>query len=162
MRKTVGGQKPDALPANAVDVETEAHVAVTSEDARHPIEHAFDGRGAPGGTEWIAGGPGEQRITVSFDTPQALRAVVVEIQDVLESRTQEIEFAVASGTGPLDVVHRQEFSFSPAGATLERERWTIDRKDVRQIGLVIRPSKGGGSARARLTTFAFERANTPT
>lgn len=160
MRKTVGGETVEAIRADTVDVETEAHVAVTSEDAAHPIERAFDGRGAPGGTEWIAGGSGEQRITVSFDSPQALCAVVVEIEDPLESRTQEIELAVASGTGPLEVVHRQEFHFSPSGATLERERWTMNRKDIRQVRMVIRPNKGGGSSRARLTTLAFERAST--
>jgi hypothetical protein len=156
MRKTVGAQAVPVKSPNTIDVEANAHVAVTSEDATHPIEHAFDGRGAPGGTEWVAGTPGEQTVTVSFDSPQAVRAVTVEIEEARESRVQEIELAVAHGSGPLVVVLRQEFHFSPSGATLERERWTIDRKDVRQVRLVIRPDKGGGSTRARLTTLAFE------
>jgi hypothetical protein len=157
MRKTVGNEAVDVKSPDAVDVAAEAHVAVTSEDALHPIEHAFDGRGAPGGTEWVAGGPGDQTITVSFDSPQAVGAVVVEIEEVGESRTQEVELAVATEAGSLAVVLRQEFHFSPPGTTLERERWTINCKDVRQVRLVIRPHKGGGPARARLATLAFER-----
>ncbi len=157
MRKTVGAHPVHAKPSNTVDVEAGAHVAVTSEDAAHPIEHAFDQRGAPGGTEWLAAVPGDQTITVSFDSPQAVSAVLVEVEDAHESRTQEIELSVASGDGPLTSVLRQEFHFSPSGATLERERWTLDRKDVREVRLVIRPNKGGGPARARLTTLAFER-----
>jgi hypothetical protein len=157
MRKTVGHETAEVKSPDTIDVEADAHVAVTSEDAAHPIERAFDGRGVPGGTEWVAGGPGEQRITVTFDAPQAVRAVVVEIEETRESRTQEIELAVAIGPGPLTVVLRQEFHFSPPGTTVERERWSIDRNDIRQARLVIRPDKGGGSTRARLTTLAFER-----
>ncbi|HEY4011921.1 MAG TPA: hypothetical protein VGM06_01175 [Polyangiaceae bacterium] len=157
MRKTVGAAAVQVKSPQTIDVDAHAHVAVTSEDATHPIEHAFDGRGAPGGTEWVAGGPGDQTITVSFDSPQAVRAVVVEVEETRESRLQEIELAVASGSEALVVVLRQEFHFSAPGTTLEREHWSIDRKDVRQIRLVIRPEKSGGSARARLTTLAFER-----
>ncbi len=157
MRKTVGAQAAQAKSSSTVDVETAAHVAVTSEDAAHPIEHAFDGRGGPGSTEWIAGAPGDQTITVSFDSPEALRAVVLEIEETREGRTQQVELAVATGDGPLAFVLRQEFTFSPSGATLGREHWAIDRKDVRQVRLVIRPDKGGGSSRARVTTLAFER-----
>jgi hypothetical protein len=157
MRKTVGSAAVQVKSPDMVDVEAEAHVAVTSEDAAHPIEHAFDGRGAPGGTQWVAAGPGDQTITVSFDSPQVVRAVVVEVEETGESRLQQIELAVAGGAGPLAVVLRQEFHFSPPGTTLERERWSIDREDVRQVRLVIRPEKGGGSARARLTTLGFER-----
>jgi hypothetical protein len=157
MRKTIGREAVQVSVPDRIDVEADAHVSLTSEDAAHPIENAFDAYSAPGGTEWVASGPGDQTITVSFDSPRAVRAVVLEIEETSASRVQEVELAVADGAGPLAVVLRQEFHFSPAGATIERERWALDRGDVRQVRLVIRPDKGGGSARARITTLAFER-----
>src|SRR5262245_4768821 len=47
-----------------------ATVQVTSEQTDHPIDHAFDPSGGPGGSRWIAGGPGEQSVTLVFDRPQ--------------------------------------------------------------------------------------------
>ena len=165
MRKIVGDQahaepQPHGAvdAARYVDVEASARVAVTSEDPAHPVENAFDGRGGPGATEWIASGPGPQTLSVIFDSPRAIRAVLLEIETAHEARTQEIELAVASGSGAAEVVLRQEFNFSAGGATFERERWVLDRRDVREVRLRIRPDKGGGAARARVTSLRFEEA----
>ena len=54
-----------------------ATVQVTSEDAEHPIDNAFDHNRGPGGSRWIAGGPGEQTVILLFDSPQTIRKIGV-------------------------------------------------------------------------------------
>lgn len=162
MRKTVGESTKEApgraaRAPNELDVEHVAHVAVTSEALSHPIECAFDGERGPGATEWVAGAPGPQTITLTFDAPQRVRAVVVEIEERHETRTQEIELSSSSNGGAsFEVLRRQEFNFSPAGATFERERWELERPGVTQLRLRIRPDKGGGTVLARVTSIAIE------
>lgn len=162
MRKTVGAGTPEATgraarPLSELDVEQSAHVAVTSEAPSHPIEHAFDFRRGPGGTQWVAGSPGPQTITLAFDAPQNVRAIAIEIEETSEARTQELTLSLSSdGGASFEVVRRQEFNFSPNGATFERERWQLDRPNVTHVELRIRPDKGGGVARARVTAIAIE------
>lgn len=162
MRKTVGESTPEALgrsvrASNELDVEKVAHVTVTSEAPSHPIECAFDGRRGPGATEWVASGPGVQTVTLAFDSPQYVRAVALEIEEGREARTQELELSISSNGGArFDVLRRQEFNFSPDGATFERERWELERDGVTHLRLRIRPDKGGGGARARVTSIAIE------
>jgi hypothetical protein len=162
MRKTVGESTKEALgrgarAPNELDIERAAHVAVTSEAPSHPIECAFDGQRGPGATEWVAGAPGTQTITLTFDSPQRVRAVAVETEEKHETRTQELELSLSSNGGAsFEVLRRQEFNFSPGGATFERERWEVDRPGVTHLRLRIRPDKGGGTVLARVTSIAIE------
>jgi len=162
MRKTVGQGAAEATERAArspseLDLQRVAHVAVTSEAPSHPVECAFDSHGGPGGTQWVASGPGPQTITLAFDSPQGVQAVAIEVEETSGTRTQELELSLSSDGGAhFDVVRRQEFNFSPNGATFERERWEVDRQNVTHVRLRIRPDKGGGAARARVTTFAIE------
>ncbi len=158
MRKTVG--RPNAPPPTAIsgglDVERLAHVLVTSEDPRHPIENAFDGHGGQGATEWVAAESGAQSITVVFDEPQDIRAISIEIEENTAARTQELELAIGTGDGDaFQVLVRQEYNFSPP-TSFERETWTVARRGVSRVRLTIRPDKNAASdARARLTSLVI-------
>src|SRR5438128_2404598 len=63
-RVTVPGEK---------DIAALATVGVTSEAADYPIDNVFDSHRGPGGSRWVAGAPGPQRLLLTFDTPQTLR-----------------------------------------------------------------------------------------
>ena len=65
LRKQVGS-KPSREPASfdgEISIADVATVQVTSEEADHPIDNALDHNRGPGGSRWIADGPGEQRGT---------------------------------------------------------------------------------------------------
>ena len=72
-------------PPAWMDLERIAEVAVTSEDPAHPIECAFRAK-SPG---WRAGGRGEQRIRLIFDSPQRLTRVWLRFVETEIERTQE-------------------------------------------------------------------------
>ena len=131
-----------------------ATVQVTSEEAEHPIENAFDHGRGPGGTRWIAAGPGEQTITLLFDRPQTIRKIGVEIEEVAVSRTQELSLSVSSDGGrTYRELVRQEFNFSPPGTSFERELWSVSAEAVTHLRLEIKPDKGGRVGRATLTSL---------
>jgi len=67
------------------DIAALATVWVTSEAADYPIDNAFDNHRGPGGSRWVAGEPGPQRLLVAFDAPQTLRLLRLpkEVKDLL-------------------------------------------------------------------------------
>lgn len=154
MRKQILRHQP-APDAREIPVSSVATVFVTSEDAAHPIEHAFDHLRGPAGTRWIAEQPGEQTIAVAFDTPQTIHRVIVEVEEREVSRTQELDVSVSRDGGRhYQELRRQEFNFSPVGgATFEREDWAISEADVTHLRIRIRPDKGGGPCRASMTAL---------
>jgi hypothetical protein len=155
MRKQVG-RLPDESPAALAEIPIAevATVQVTSEQREHPIDHAFDGSRGPGSSRWIAGDPGEQTVVLVFDRPQTVRGLEVEIEELSESRTQELAAAVSSDGGrTYRELVRQEFTFSPPGTTFERERWSVVADQVTHLRLVIKPDKGGRAGRATLTSL---------
>jgi hypothetical protein len=145
-----------ALREAELDVPAIAAVQVTSEAEGHPVERVFDGRRGPGGTRWVAGEPGEQVLILVFDAPQAIGQVALEIEELSVSRTQEVTLSLSSdgGRSYRDLV-RQEYTFSPSGATFEREVWTVATEPVTHLRLSIRPDKGGGRGRATITSLAL-------
>jgi hypothetical protein len=131
-----------------------ATVQVTSEQADHPIDHAFDHHRGPGGSRWIADEPGEQIVTLLFDRPQTIRQIGVEVEELAVSRTQELSVSVSSDGGrTYRELVRQEFNFSPPGTTFEREHWSTSAGAVTHLRLAIRPDKGGRVGRASLTAL---------
>ncbi len=158
LRKQIIGTPPATpvpLPGE-IDIAAVATVLVTSEDPRHPVDHAFDGSRGPGGSRWVAGGPGEQAVILAFDAPQAIRRVVLEVEEGEVARTQELQLAVSSdgGTTYREVL-RQEYNFSPPGTTFEREDWAVDAEGVTHLRLMIRPDKGGKPCRATITSLVL-------
>jgi hypothetical protein len=132
-----------------------AEVWVTSEAADAPIDHAFDPHGGPGGTHWVAAGPGEQRLILAFDTPQPLRTIRLEVEEPEVSRTQVLHVSVSRDGGrTYRELRRQEYTFSPPGTTFEREEWAVTVEGATHLQLVITPDKGGAPCRATLTSLA--------
>lgn len=133
-----------------------AAVLVTSEAPDSPVENAFDDQCGPGGSRWMAMDPGEQTLIVAFDAPQVLQRIILEVEEREVERTQEVDIALSEDGGQTyRELLRQEYVFSPAGATFEREEWTVSAQKVTQVRLRITPDKGGRPCRATLTTLAF-------
>jgi hypothetical protein len=145
-----------ASPPGAKDIAVIATVWVTSEAADAPIEHAFDPHGGPGGTRWVAAGPGEQRLILAFDTPQTLGTIRLEVEEPEVSRTQVLHVSVSRDGGQTyRELRRQEYTFSPPGTTFEREEWAVTVAGATHLQLVITPDKGGAPCRATLTSLAL-------
>jgi len=139
-----------------LDVDSIATVLVTSELADHPVDNAFDGQHGPGSSRWVSETGGEQALILAFDAPQNIRTVGLEIEETGENRTQELQLAVSGDGGKTyrELV-RQEFNFSPAGTTFEREEWTINAEAVTHLRLQIKPDKGGRPCRASVTSLVL-------
>lgn len=132
-----------------LNVEGIAAVEVTSEDAAHPIESALllgDGSG------WRAAEPGEQTIRLLFDPPQRLRRIRLKFMETGVERTQEyvLRWSADGGRSFREIV-RQQWNFSPRGATAETEDHLVELPSVTVLELSIVPDIGGGEARASLT-----------
>ena len=145
-----------ATVPEGIDIAAIATVLVTSEAPEHPVDRAFDGMRGPGASRWVAGEPGEQAITLAFDTPATLRRVLLEVEEPDVARTQELQLAVScdGGKSYRELV-RQEFNFSPPGTTFEREDWAVTAEGVTHLRLVMRPDKGGKPCRATLTSLVL-------
>lgn len=161
MRKRIipsGPTPPDASapPTDAwLPLEDLCEVEITSENPAHPIEGALVAGGTAGGTAgepgWRAADPGEQTIRLLFPEPRPLSRVRVEFVEADVERTQEyvLRWAPELGTPVRDLV-RQQWNFSPGGATEQVEEHVVDLPAVAVLELTITPDISGGPARASL------------
>lgn len=140
MRKSVIASTSAAVGSSAeswLDLEAIARVEITSEDVNLPIEHAL---GKTVTTGWRAAVTGPQVVRVLFDAPQAIRRIQLYFVDKGAERSQE--FAVYAGSGAeLREVVRQQWTFSPHGATEEMEDYTVDLQGVTTLELRIDPDR---------------------
>jgi hypothetical protein len=151
MRKRISFQpQRESASANQGwhDLEALAQVEVTSEDAAHPIESAL----LPGGTAgWRAESPGEQTVRLLFDRPQRLRRIRLLFREDKEARTQEFVLRWSpTADGPSREIVRQQYHFSPAGATEEIEEYRVELEEVAALELAIIPDIGAGGVCASL------------
>ena len=131
-----------------LNVEDLAEVEITSEDPAHPIESAL----LPGrGSGWLAAVPGKQTIRLVFLHPQRLRRIWLSFADSLTERTQEftLRWSPDGGLSFREIV-RQQWNFSPRGATCETEDHQVDLSGVTILELSIIPDISGGSACASM------------
>ena len=154
MRKRIIASDREANPRsdeNWLDLEELAEVEVTSEDPEFPIESAL----LPGGTSgWRASEPGEQTIRLLFAQPQTLHRIVLEFVEPAVERTQEFVLRWSSdGPQTLHDVVRQQWNFSPQGATAQTEDHRVELDGVTVIELTIVPDISGGTARASLARW---------
>ncbi|HPE12736.1 MAG TPA: carbohydrate-binding protein [Actinomycetota bacterium] len=153
MRKRIIPSADEANPTSDdkwLDLEELVEVEVTSEDPEYPIESAL----LPGGTSgWRASGPGEQTIRLLFTQPQAVRRILLEFVEPAVERTQEFVLRWSLDGRTLHDVVRQQWNFSPQGATEQTEDHRVELNDVTMIELTIVPDISGGSARASLATW---------
>jgi hypothetical protein len=151
MRKRVIApvQKGTASPhQDWLNVEGLAEVEITSEDAAHPIESALLPGGASG---WRAAEPGKQTIRLLFTSPQRLRRIWLNFVETRAERTQEyvLRWSADGGQSFREIV-RQQWNFSPQGATSETEDHLVELPAVTVLELSIIPDTSGGMAFASL------------
>ena len=147
-------QAPEDRPSGALDLAAIAMVAVSSEDAAHSVEHLLDESVGPGATHWrSARADMTEQIVFEFDQPQAVSRIIYEVEETARERTQEIQMAVSSdGGSTYRQVLVQEYTFSPAGATFQREDLRFEIDGIDRLRLTIVPNKNGSGA-ATLTSF---------
>ena len=158
LRKQIIKSSPETpIPTlGQINIAALATVLVTSEEAGHPVDHAFDGLSGPGSSRWVAGEPGEQSVILAFDAPQAIRRVALEVEEPDISRTQELDLAVSHDGGQTyRELLRQEYTFSPPGTTFEREDWAVSAEGVTHLRLRIKPDKGGPTGFASITSLSL-------
>ena len=150
MRKTVVGAVAPAkasIDGTWLKIEDMAAVEVTSEENTFPIEHAL---GAEATTGWRASATGPQVVRLRFDTPQAIRRIHVHFVERAGERSQEFAIYADTGTdGSLREVVRQQWSFSPGGATEEIEDYRVDLHNVSTLELRIDPDRSHDPAKSQ-------------
>jgi hypothetical protein len=131
-----------------LDIEKLAVVEVSSENDAFPIESAL----LPDkGSGWRASGPGEQIIRLVFDNPQRLRWIRLDFEESEIERTQEYVLRWSRGSGQsYQEIVRQQWNFSPEGATSEVEDYHIELPAVTILELNINPDISGRKAFASL------------
>lgn len=110
---------------------------ITSEDPDHPIECALlydDGHG------WYAGEPGQQTLRIRFDHPQNVQRICLLFQETSIARTHEFHLRWSPDDGrSVHEIVRQQWNFSPDGATSESEDYAVDLRGVTTLELTITP-----------------------
>ena len=154
MRKRVtssAGRPDQSDEENWLDLERLVTVEVTSEDAAYQIESALQLGELARDAGWRAAGPGKQRVRLLFDKPHRLRRIWLHVVEPRDERTQEFVLRWSSDVGrTFREVVRQQWHFSPSGATAEIEDYRVDLEQVTVLELEVTPDVSGGPAPASL------------
>jgi F5/8 type C domain len=137
-----------------IDIARSAVVSYSSERPTDPVEHMFDGSSGPGATCWLSARPDTtEQIVVEFDAPQAISRLVYEVEEPERERTQEVRVELSEDGGrTYRQILVQEYTFSPRGATFQRQDQRFERCRASQVRLTIVPNKNG-SGTATLTAL---------
>ena len=150
MRKRViaAAEGTVAPEADWLPLEQLAEVEITSENTAHPIEAALI---AGRGSGWKAEAPGKQTIRLLFTDPQPVKRIWLRFMEPDVQRTQEyvVRWSPDRGQSFRDVV-RQQWNFSPRGASVEIEDHRVELPAVTILELCIDPDISGGAAVASL------------
>ena len=154
MRKRIidsAPQKDLTSDHNWLDIEKLAAVEVTSENDEFPVEFALLPGKASG---WRASDPGEQLIRLLFDSPQRLQWIRLNFEELEIERTQEyvLRWSPDSGKTYQEII-RQQWNFSPEGATREVEDYQVDLPAVTILELIINPDISGRNVFASIEKF---------
>ena len=131
-----------------LDIENLVVAEVTSEDDAYPIESAL----LPGNDSgWRASSSGEQMIRLLFDSPQQLQCIRLIFEELEVERTQEyvLRWSADGGQSYKEII-RQQWNFSPEGATSEIEDYPVDLPAVAILELIINPDISGKKVFASL------------
>ena len=149
LRKVVVSQgnegKQQAESGDWLDIEKIAVVEISSEDPRFPIDNALKKTESEG---WRAAEPGPQRIRLVFDEPQNLRRIQLHFVDRESERSQEFWLLALVGDD-LREVARQQWNFSPNGATEELEDYRVQLNGVKALELRIDPDRSHDPKQSR-------------
>jgi hypothetical protein len=141
MRKRLvpGYQQYGALAhqKNWLHVEGLAEVEVTSEALAYPVESALLPEPSAG---WRAADPGPQTIRLHFHPPQHLTRIWLHFVEAEMERTQEYALRWSRDYGEsFHEIVRQQWNFSPHGATREIEDHYVELPAVAILELKITP-----------------------
>jgi hypothetical protein len=100
---------------------------------------------------WRAAGHGKQTIRLLFTHPQRLRRIRLNFVEPLTERTHEyvLRWSPDGGQSFREIV-RQQWHFSPQGATCETEDHHVELAAVTVLELSVIPDISGGNAVASL------------
>jgi hypothetical protein len=131
-----------------LDIDEIAVVEVTSEDEAFPIESALLPSKVLG---WRASAQGKQMIRLIFDNPQRLKLIRLKFEELEVERTQEyvLRWSPDDGQSYQEIV-RQQWNFSPEGATSQNEDYQVDLPAVTVLELNINPDISGRNTFASL------------
>jgi len=137
-----------------IDVASLATFRYSSESPLHPLEHLIDGRCGSGGTRWTgAHADSIEYIELEFEPPQEISRLIYEVEECHVARTQQVCVEVSVDHGRVyHEVLRQDYNFSPKGATFQHEELTLEPRPLTHVRLTIVPNKDG-SGIATLTSL---------
>jgi hypothetical protein len=146
---------PSPAPAAAwLALEQLVEVSVSSEDPGHPIEAAL---GEGDGSGWRAATAGEQSVTLHFDEPRQIGLIHLVVEEAEHERTQEFAIHWSADHGQAwHLVVRQQFTFSPSGATRQMEHYRVSLPGLTDLRLTIRPDLSNGPHVATLARLALQ------
>jgi len=129
-----------------LDLDSIVEVEVSSENPDHPIESAL----IPGhDTGWRAGTPGRQIIRLLFSPAQKVTRIQLRFEEKSVTRIQEYSLRWSPKPDePCREIVRQQWNFSPDGATVEIEDHHVSLPSVALLELIIDPGS------AAQTTYA--------
>jgi hypothetical protein len=142
LRKSILSSSEPGLkvsPAGSwLDLAEVARVELSSEDPEHPFEEALRVETPLG---WKASAPGPEVLRLSFDDATSIRRIRLQFWEKCVERSQEIALFATFADKPRKELVRQQYVFSPKGATIEIEDYFFDLKDVTSIELQIDPGR---------------------
>lgn len=140
MRKTVSASRSsEAAPLRVwLDLDSIATAEISSEDPDFPFENVLRSETGDG---WRAAEPGLQVIRLRFDRPQPIRRLRLVFREENDERQQEFALHAITSTGDRREVRRQQWTFSPGGATVETEDVELNVPDVSVLELEIDPGR---------------------
>jgi len=150
MRKRIissSAQEDQDKVQNWLNIEDLVEVEVSSEDEAHPVEFALLSGNDSG---WRAAEPGEQIIRLIFNRPQNIQQIMLKFIETGLTRTQQYVLRWSTEGGPLQEIVRQQWNFSPDGATSEVEHHHVALSAVKNLELTIIPDISKGNACAAL------------
>ena len=91
-----------------------------------------------------------------FDSPHLIKYFHLEFDETELNRTQQfvLRWSSDGGNSYREIV-RQQYNFSPTGATRECEDYSVNLVGVTTLELDIIPDISGGPTRASLTQLRF-------
>jgi len=153
MRKSIlpaGSANVPAPEDGWLDVARLARVEVTSEEPGHPVEDALS---PGGGSGWRAGASGPQRVRLCFDEPQRIQRIRLHFVETQRERRQEFVLRWSADGRTFGDIVRQQWNFSPSGATSETENYAVALSEVAVLELCIIPDVSGSDLRASLAEW---------
>jgi hypothetical protein len=139
-RPLEGDAEANVGATDEIDITGCATVAYSSEDPAHPVEHLLDGNSGPGATRWISARPDTtEHVLVEFDQPHAISRLVYEVEEAERERSQEVRVEVSEDAGrTYRQILVQEYTFSPRGATYQREEQRFNLENITHLRLADR------------------------